>query len=110
MANFQNTEFIPALPYPIKWTTGDNTFDDAEKYPKTMSWAIPVESIPAFISHLMSLEADTSKHKQGKVWSKENGEEKKAVVYINAKGKESQDGYGSFGSINPRKINSNTSF
>ena len=62
------------------------------------------ESIPGFISLLMALEADTSKHKQGKVWSKENGEEKKPVVYLNGKGKESNDGYGCFGNINPRKI------
>ena len=110
MANYQRTEFVPAFPYPIKWTTGDNTFDDAEKNPKTIGLAIPVESIPGLCDYLMALEADTSKHKQGKVWSKENGEEKKAVVYINGKGRESQDGYGSFGSISPRKIDTNPPF
>jgi len=103
MAQF-NSEFVPAFPFPIKWSTGENTFDDSDRNPKTMGLAIPVESIPAVISHLMALEADTSKHKQGKVWSKENGEEKKPVVYINGKGKESNDGYGCFGNINPRKI------
>ena len=75
MAQFN--EFVPAFPFPIKWSTGENTFEDSERNPKTMGLAIPVESIPAVISHLMALEADTSKHKQGKVWSKENGEEKK---------------------------------
>ena len=103
MAQF-NSEFVPAFPFPIKWSTGENTFEDSERNPKTMGLAIPVESIPAVISHLMALEADTSKHKQGKVWSKENGEEKKSVVYLNGKGKESNDGYGCFGNINPRKI------
>ena len=103
MADFQSN-FVPAFPYPIKWSTGDNTFDDAEKNPKTIGLAIPVDSIPGLINLLMALEADTSKHKQGKVWSKENGEEKKAVVYLNGKGKESNDGYGCFGNINPRKI------
>ena len=103
MAKFNN-DFVPAFPYPIKWSTGDNTFDDAEKNPKTIGLAIPVDSIPGLINLLMALEADTSKHKQGKVWSKENGEEKKAVVYLNGKGKESNDGYGCFGNINPRKI------
>ena len=103
MAKFNN-DFVPAFPYPIKWSTGDNTFDDAEKNPKTIGRAIPVDSIPGLINLLMALEADTSKHKQGKVWSKENGEEKKAVVYLNGKGKESNDGYACFGNINPRKI------
>ena len=104
MAQFN--EFVPAFPFPIKWSTGENTFEDSERNPKTMGLAIPVESIPAVISHLMALEADTSKHKQGKVWSKENGEEKKPVVYLNGKGKESQDGNGCFGNINPKKIDS----
>jgi len=104
MAQFN--EFVPAFPFPIKWSTGENTFEDSDRNPKTMGLAIPVESIPAVISHLMALEADTSKHKQGKVWSKENGEEKKPVVYLNGKGKESQDGNGFFGNINPRKIDS----
>ena len=103
MADFQSN-FVPAFPYPIKWSTGDNTFDDKDKNPKTIGLAIPVDSIPGLINLLMALEADTSKHKQGKVWSKENGEEKKSVVYLNGKGKESNDGYGCFGNINPRKI------
>tara|TARA_R100000781_G_scaffold29868_1_gene21920 strand:+ start:734 stop:1063 length:330 start_codon:yes stop_codon:yes gene_type:complete len=103
MADFKS-DFVPAFKYPIKWSVGDNTFDDSDKNPKTIGLAIPVESIPDFINFLMALESDTSKHKQGKVWSKENGEEKKPVVYINGKGKESNDGYGCFGNINPRKI------
>ena len=108
MAQFK--EFVPAFPFPIKWSTGENTFEDSERNPKTMGLAIPVESIPAVISHLMALEADTSKHKQGKVWSKENGEEKKPVVYLNGKGRESQDGSGYFGNINPRKIETELPF
>ena len=36
----------------------------------------------------------------------ENGEEYKPVVYLNGKGRESQDGNGFFGNINPRKIDS----
>jgi|TARA_R100001594_G_scaffold69984_1_gene104280 hypothetical protein len=103
MADFQSN-FVPAFKYPIKWSVGDNTFDDSDKNPKTIGLAIAVESIPEVVSFLLALEGDTSKHKQGKVWSKENGEEKKTVVYINGKGKESNDGYGCFGNINPRKI------
>ena len=105
MAQF-NSEFVPALPYPIKWSANNNPYEDKDKNPKAMTLTIPVESIPDFISHLMALEADTSKHKQGKVWSKEAGEEKRTVVYINAKGRESQDGNGCFGNINPKKIDS----
>ena len=106
MADFSN--FVPAFTYPIKWSVGDNTFDDADKFPKTMGLAIPVESIPGLIDFLMALEADTSKHKQGKVWSKENGEERKFVVYLNGKGMNSNDGYGCYGNISPRKIERNT--
>ena len=103
MADFQSN-FVPAFPFPIKLSVGDNTFDDKDKNPKTIGLAIPVDSIAGLVNLLMALEADTSKHKQGKVWSKENGEEKKAVVYLNGKGKESNDGYGCFGNINPKKI------
>ena len=49
MADFKN-DFVPAFPYPIKWSTGDNTFDDAEKNPKTIGLAIPVDSIPGLIN------------------------------------------------------------
>ena len=107
MADFKS-KFVPAFPYSIKWSTGDNTFDDADKFPKTIGLAIPVESIPGLIDLLMALEADTSKHKQGKVWSKENGEEKKPVVYLNGKGMNSNDGYGCYGNISPRKPKRNT--
>ena len=41
MADFQN-DFVPAFPFPIKWSVGDNTFDDADKFPKTMGLAIDV--------------------------------------------------------------------
>ena len=106
MADF--SKFVPAFRFPIKWSTNNNTFDDSDKFSKTIGLAIPVESIPGLIDLLMALEADTSKHKQGKVWSKENGEEKKPVVYLNGKGRDSNDGYGCFGNINTRKIERNT--
>ena len=51
----------------------------------------------------MALEADSSKHKQGKVWNfKEQEEAKVDVIYLNGKGKEGE--YGDFGNINPVKI------
>jgi len=112
MANYQQTEFVPAFPYAIKWSANDNPYDDKDKNPKAMTLTIPVESIPGLISHLMALEADASKHKHNKgVWDIEaRREEKKSVVYINAKGKESQDGCGSYGNISPRKIDTNPPF
>ena len=49
MADFSN--FVPAFTYPIKWSVGDNTFDDADKFPKTIGLAIPVESIPVLLTY-----------------------------------------------------------
>ena len=103
MADFKS-KFVPAFPYSIKWSTGDNTFDDADKFPKTIGLAVPVKSIPGLIDLLMALEADTSKHKNKGVWDIAAQEEvKEDVVYINGKGRDSNDGYGSFGNITPRK-------
>ena len=111
MANFKS-DFVPAFRYPIKWSTNDNTFDDAEKNPKTIGLAIPVKSIPAFCAYLMALETDTSKHKKDKpVWdATERKEVKEDLVYINGKGRESQDGQNCFGNINPRKIETEPPF
>ena len=103
MADFSN--FVAALKYPIKWSVGSNTFDDADKFPKTIGLAIPVDSMRDFINHCEKLLADTENYKTGKVWNfEEKKEEKAAVVYLNGKGRESNDGYGCFGNINPRKI------
>ena len=49
MADFSN--FVAALKYPIKWSVGSNTFDDADKFPKTIGLAIPVDSMRDFINH-----------------------------------------------------------
>ena len=96
-------DFKPALSLPIKWSVGENQFDDNGKFPKSLSLTIPVEIIPELCSHLMALEADSSKHKQGKVWNfKEHEEAKVDVIYLNGKGKEGE--YGDFGNINPVKI------
>ena len=99
-----NNSFKPALKYPIKWSVGDNHFDDKDKNPKTISLCIPVDSIPDLINHLMALESDHMKHKDGKVWIFETKEEKEVpVIYLNGKGREGT--YSSvFGNINPQKI------
>ena len=49
MADFKN-DFVPAFPYPIKWSVGDNTFDDSDKNPKTIGLAIPVDSIAGLVN------------------------------------------------------------
>ena len=99
-----NNSFEPAFKYPIKWSVGDNNFDDKDKNPKTISLCIPVDSIPDLINHLMALESDHMKHKEGKVWSFETKQEKEVpVIYLNGKGREGN--YSScFGNINPQKI------
>ena len=101
-----NKKFTPAFTYPVNWSTGDNQFDDKDINPKTLSLKIPVKSIPEFCAFLMALEADKSKHKKTKsnTKQKENNDDD-LVVYINAKGRESDDGYGMYGNINPAKIN-----
>ena len=95
-------KFDAALPHPIKWTVGENSYDEDGKFPQQLALAIPVESIPAFCDYLMSLGDTRDKIKTGKVWDFKNNEEVQVdVVWLNAKGKEGQ--YGSFGNINPQK-------
>ena len=95
-------KFQPALPYPIKWSTGENSYDEEGKFPQQLALAIPVESIPAFCDYLMSLGDTNEKIKTGKVWDFSKKEEVEVdVVWINGKGKDGQ--YGSFGNINPQK-------
>jgi len=95
-------KFQPALPHPIKWTVGENSYDEDGKFPQQLALAIPVASISAFCDYLMSLGDTTDKIKKGKVWDFKNNEEVQVdVVWLNAKGKEGQ--YGSFGNINPQK-------
>ena len=93
--------FKAAMPYPIKFSTSENEYEDQEKYPKTLSLFIPVESVSGFCDHLMKL-VDT-KQKKGKVWDFSKNEEVEVDgIYINAKGKEGR--YGDFGNINLRLI------
>jgi len=95
-------KFDAALPHPIKWTVSENSYDDDGKYPRQISLAIPVNSIPAFCDYLMSLGDTKEKIKTGKVWDFERKEEVEVdVVWMNGKGKEGQ--YGDFGNINPQK-------
>ena len=93
-----------ALPSPLKWSVQDNRFDDSVRNPKTLSVAIPLESIPALIDHLMKLESDKSKHKTIKAYDFDSNEETEiTAIYLNGKGKDGEYG-GPFGLINPAKI------
>ena len=89
--------FKAAMPYPIKFSTSENEYEDQEKYPQKFSMFIPSESVTAFCSELMKM-VDT-KQKKGKVWDYATRKEVEVdVVYINAKAKEGR--YGKFGNIN----------
>ena len=92
-------DFNPALKLPIKWSIGDNRFDDDDS--KVLTLTIPVESLNEFIDHLKAL--SYTKQKQGEVYDfKKKEKVKTQCIYINAKGIDGQ--YGLFGNINPQKI------
>ena len=99
--------FKPALPYPIKFSTSENDYEDQDKYPQKMSLFIPSESVSAFCEEVMKM-VDT-KQKKGKVWDYSKKEEVEVDgIYINAKAKEGK--YGIFGNINlnfiePKEVN-----
>ena len=89
--------FKAALPYPIKFSTSENDYEDQEKYQQKFSMFIQSESVPAFCEEVMKM-VDT-KQKKGKVWDYSKKEEVEVDgIYINAKAKEGK--YGIFGNIN----------
>lgn len=96
-----DTVFTPALPAVIKWSVGDNRFDESGEYPQSLSLFIPAESIAALADYLSALATDNAKLKTAKVWDYDAKEEKEVQgVYLNAKGKQGKDG-GAFGNLNP---------
>jgi len=98
-------QFKPALPLPVKFSTGANEYDDAEKFPKTMSLFVPLESIQPLCDHM--IKKGDSQLKKGKVWDYTKKEEVEVEgIYLNAKGKEGK--YGDFGNINPKLIELST--
>ena len=104
-----NNQFQPALTHQIKWSVGENKYNEDGKNPKQLTLTIPVDSIIDLSNHLMALRDDPSKVKDGKIWNYEKNEEEVVdVVFINAKGKEGQ--YGDFGNINPQKIDTEIPF
>jgi len=106
MANYaqppRREPFEPALRRPLKWSVSDNSFDDKDINPKSLSVFVPIESIQDLTNHLMALMDDPSKRKRSGVWDFEKKEEVEVEgVYLNAKGKCGD--YGDFGNINPKK-------
>ena len=96
-------EFQAALPAVIKWSVGENKYDEDGSNPKSLSLFIPAESIDAFAAHLKAMANDSDKRKTGKVWDYANKAEKEVSgVYLNAKGKTGE--YGDFGNINPAAL------
>ena len=96
-------DFNPALPHPIKWSVGENKYDNEGDWPSQLGLQIPLESIPGFCNYLMNLMDKKEKVTTGTVWNYEKNEEVEVdVVWVNGKGKNGS--YGSFGSINPQKI------
>ena len=98
-------EFKAALPSVIKWSVGDNQYDEDGSNPKSLSLFIPNASISALAAHLQLMAADPGKLKRGKIWDYNRNEEVEVEgVYLNAKGKSGD--YGDFGNINPKAIGS----
>ena len=97
------SDFKAALPAVIKWSVGENKYDEDGSNPKTLSLFIPSASISALAAHLQKMAADTDKLKTGKIWDYNSKAEVEVEgVYLNAKGKSGQ--YGDFGNINPAAL------
>jgi len=104
-----SNQFQPALTHQIKWSVGENQYNEDGKNPRQLTLTIPVESIIDLSNHLMALRDDESKVTEGKVWDYDKKEEKRVdVIKLYAKGKEGQ--YGDFGNINPQKIDTEVPF
>ena len=93
-------DFNPALSLPIKWSIGEDRFNDDDEA-KVLTLTIPVASLDQSIDHLKAL--SYTKQKQGEVYDfKKKEKVKTQCIYVNAKGLDGQ--YGLFGNINPQKI------
>lgn len=94
------SDFKPALPKPVKWSTGENRYDTAGKQPRSISLFIPRESAVAFANYIINSADDPERQKTGKIWDYEaKAEVEVEGFYINGKGREGQSG--DYGTINP---------
>lgn len=97
------SDFQAALPHVIKWSVGNNKYNEDGSNPKSLSLFIPRESISALAAHLQAMAADSEKVKTNKIWDySSNAEVEVEGVYLNAKGKTGE--YGDFGNINPAAL------
>ena len=93
-------EFNPALPLPIKWNIGDDSFNEGQQ---VLSLTIPVDSVTHLIDHLQNLV--NTKASEKKVYDfKQRKEIKTQCIQIYSKKMEGP--YGVYGNINPQKIES----
>jgi len=91
-------QFNPALPLPIKWSIGDDRFNEGQQ---VLNLTIPVDSVTHLIDHLQNLV--NTKAKDGEVYDfKTKKKVKTQCVQIFSKAMDGQ--YGVFGNINPQKI------
>ena len=98
-----DTQFNPALPLPIKWSIGDDRFNEGQQ---VLGLTIPVDSVTYFIDHLQNLV--DQKAKEGEVYDFNKKEKVKTqCVQIYSKAMDGQ--YGVFGNINPQKIENSPS-
>ena len=91
-------QFNPALPLPIKWSIGDDRFNEGQQ---VLSLTIPVDSVTHFIDHLQNLV--DQKAKDAEVYDFNKKEKVKTkCVQIYSKAMDGQ--FGVFGNINPQKL------
>ena len=91
-------DFNPALPLPIKWSIGDDRFNEGQQ---VLSLTIPVDSVTYFIDHLQNLV--DQKAKEGEVYDFNKKEKiKTQCIQIYSKAMDGQ--YGVFGNINRQKL------
>jgi hypothetical protein len=94
------SDFKPALPKVIRWSCGENRYDEDGKNPKALSLFVPLESAQAFAQYINAQATDPERIKKGKIWDYAlQAEVEVEGIYISAKGKDGQ--YGAFGNINP---------
>ncbi|BCV03770.1 MAG: hypothetical protein CM15mV73_040 [Caudoviricetes sp.] len=54
--------FKAAMPYPIKFSTSENEYEDQDRFPQKFSMFIPCESVSAFCEEVMKM-VDTKQKK-----------------------------------------------
>ena len=91
-------QFNPALPLPIKWSIGDDRFNEGQQ---VLSLTIPVDSVTHLIDHLQNLV--DQKAKDGEVYDFNKKEKVKTqCVQIYSRAMDGQ--FGVFGNINPQQL------